>query len=100
MKGLKGFLTASTVAVLIGAGALVVTTVAASAHTACNSQGECWQTSQRYKTYPSVLGIHFYSNSWGRRHHNDSKYQWRDKPSNDRGYYDHGNWHNFDENHH
>jgi hypothetical protein len=100
MKGLKSFLTAGTVAVLIGAGALVVTTVAASAHTVCNSYGECWQTSQRYKTYPSTLGIHFYSNSWARRHRHSSRYQWRDKPSNDRGYYDHGTWRNFEENHH
>ena len=39
MKGLKGFLTTSTVAILIGAGALVVTTVGAAAHTVCNSNG-------------------------------------------------------------
>ena len=102
MKGLKGFLTTSTVAILIGAGALVVTTVDASARTVCNSNGECWQTTHRYRTYPSVLGIHFYSNRWARRHHHDSKYQWRDRPTDDRGYYDNGTWHNFDEdqNHH
>ena len=95
MKGLKGFMTASTVAVLIGAGALVVTTVGASAHTVCNRYGDCWQTSQRYKTYPSVLGIRFYSDSWGRRHRHNHRYQWRDNPSDDHGYYDHGNWHPF-----
>jgi len=100
MKGLKGFLTTSAVAVLIGAGALVVTTVGASAHTVCNRYGDCWQTSQRYKTYPSVLGIRFYSDSWARRHRHNHRYQWRDNPSDDHGYYDHGNWHNFDENHH
>ena len=100
MKGLKSFLTTSALAVVIAAGTLAVTTVGASAHTVCNRYGDCWQTSQRYNNYPSVLGIHFYSDSWGRRHRNNSRYQWRDKPSNDRGYYDHGNWHNFDENHH
>ena len=97
MKGLKGFLTTNTVAVLIGAGALVVTTASASATTVCNSSGECWQTSQRYNNYPTTLGIHFYSDSWAKRHHSDSKYQWRDKPTDDHGYYDHGAWHGFDE---
>jgi len=44
MKGLKTFLTTSAVAGFIAVGALVVTTVGASAHTVCNSNGECWQT--------------------------------------------------------
>ncbi|MGC9953577.1 MAG: hypothetical protein ABSD21_04785 [Rhizomicrobium sp.] len=100
MKGLKTFLATSAVAGFIAAGALVVTTVGASAHTVCNSYGECWQTTQRYNTYPSVLGIHFYSDSWARRHRHNHRYQWRDKPSDDHGYYDHGTWHNFGEDHH
>jgi hypothetical protein len=99
MKGPKGFLTTSAVAVFIAAGALVVTTIGASAHTVCNSYGECWQTRERYKTYPSELKIHFYSDRWARRHRHSQQYQWRDKPSDDHGYYDHGTWHNFNENH-
>jgi hypothetical protein len=100
MNGLKSFLTTSTVAVFIAAGALVVTTVGASAHTVCNRYGDCWQTSQRHKEYPSSLRVRFYSDSWGRRHRHNHRYQWRDNPSNDRGYYERGTWHSFDENRH
>jgi hypothetical protein len=102
MKGLRTFLTTSALAVVIAAGALTVTTTSASARTVCNRYGDCWQTTQRHRhnEYPSVLGIRFYSNSWARRHRHSHRYQWRDNPSNDRGYYDHGDWHNFDENHH
>ena len=99
MKRLGYFLATSAMTAVIALGALAVTTGSASANTVCNSNGECWQTRQRYKTYPTTLGVHFYSDSWARHHKRDSKYQWRDKPSDDHGYYDHGTWHTFDEHH-
>jgi len=99
MKCFGNFLATSALMAVIAVGALAVTTVSASAATVCNSNGECWQTHQRYKTYPTTLGVHFYTDRWARRHHTDHKYQWRDKQNDDRGYYDHGNWHTFDEHH-
>jgi len=99
MIGFKSFLTTSALAVVIAAGALAVTATDASARTACNRHGDCWQTSQRYTTYPTILGVRFYSDRWQRRHHNDRRYHWRDNQKDDRGYYDRGNWHTFDENH-
>ena len=97
MKHLGKFLATSAKAAFIAVGALAVTTVSASARTVCNNNGECWQTRQRHKTYPTALGVHFYSDSWARRHRTDRKYQWRDKRDDDRGYYDRGTWHTFDE---
>ena len=99
MKHLGNFLATSAMAAVIAVGAFAVTTTSASARTVCNSYGECWKTQQRYKTYPTTLGVHFYSDSWARRHRHDRKYQWRDRRDNDRGYYDHGSWRNFDERH-
>ena len=97
MKCFGNFLATSALMAVIAVGALAVTTTSASARTVCNSYGECWQTHQRYRTYPTILGVHFYSDSWARRHRTDRKYQWRDKPNDDRGYYDRGTWHTFDE---
>jgi hypothetical protein len=99
MKCFGNFLATSALMAVVAVGALAVTTVSASAATVCNSYGECWQTHQRYRTYPTTLGVHFYSDSWARRHHTDHRYQWRDRQNDDHGYYDHGTWHTFDERH-
>ena len=49
MKHLKTALSAAAMTLLMGTGALVATTGAASARMVCNSEGDCWHTeSQLY----------------------------------------------------
>ena len=67
----------------------------ARADIACNSDGECWHTSQRYTEYPSSLGIQFYSDDWRKEHEQDMHYRWMPDQNPDRGYYFGGRWHPF-----
>ena len=96
MHSLKNLLRTGTLAAVVAAGATVATVTTASAEVVCNSDGDCWHTSQRYTTYPTVLGVKFYSDDWQSTHRDDAHYHWRDDPKDDHGYYDHGEWHAFD----
>jgi hypothetical protein len=95
MYSFKQLVGKGALAAILAAGAMGATTTIASADVACNSNGECWQTSQRYTTYPPALGVQFYADDWGVSHRSDTHYQWRADPKDDHGYYDHGSWKHF-----
>jgi hypothetical protein len=65
----------------------------ASADVVCNSNGECWQTKERYAVtvYPHEL----YDNDWRKSHETDPKYKWMKVRDDDHGYYSQGEWHAF-----
>lgn len=44
----KKILSTTAVAMLFGIGALVATSVTASARVVCNSEGDCWHTDKAY----------------------------------------------------
>lgn len=94
MIGLRNLLKTGAFAAILAAAATMST--AASADTVCNRDGDCWQTSQRYTNYPSTLGVTFYNARWASSHRHDRKYHWRENQKDDHGYYDHGEWHTFD----
>ena len=96
MKGFKTFLGASAIAAVVAAGAVIGSTGTASARVVCNRYGDCWHVSQRYRDYPDELRIRFHNDNWERRHMHGNRYHWRDTPGHDRGYYDRGNWRDFD----
>ena len=96
MHSLKNLLITGALAAAVAAGATGATVTAASAEIVCNRDGDCWHVTQHYTTYPTILGIQFYSDDWRDSHRNDSQYHWRDDPKDDHGYYDHGEWHAFD----
>lgn len=91
MTFMKKLATASAVTALFGVGALVTTTTAASAYTACNRYGECWQVRERY-AYPAAIGVRFYDDGWYRRHHGWRHHHWRYDHDYDRGYWRNGVW--------
>ena len=93
MKRFKAMLASGAVAALIGVGTFATP---ASAYVACNRFGDCWHTNHRYRDYPADLRIRFHSDRWERAHRHDHHYYWRDKRDNDRGFYDHDQWHEFD----
>ncbi|HZL58880.1 MAG TPA: hypothetical protein VFC38_04200 [Stellaceae bacterium] len=95
MSNLKNLLGTGALAAVLAAGVMAATTTVASADVACNSYGECWQTTTRYTTYPPALGVQFYGDDWAVTHRTDTHYQWRDSQKDDHGYYDHGDWHPF-----
>lgn len=99
MNSLKTLLKTGAIAAVLAAGATVAATTAASADTVCNRDGECWHVSERYNTYPTVLGITFYGDDWAASHRNDRHYRWRDNQKDDHGYYERGTWHTFAEHH-
>ena len=57
---------------------IVATVGVASADVACNSNGECWHTSQKYAVtvYPPELGVQFYGDDWRKSHETDANYKW------------------------
>jgi hypothetical protein len=87
--------TVSTVAiaVLMGTGALVATTGAASARMVCNSDGDCWHVENRYNyRYPGT-GYNRHNDDWyfHQQWNNDNREHYRDYHE-DRGYYKGGVW--------
>jgi hypothetical protein len=92
MTFLKTAVSAAAITLLMGTGALVVTTAPASARMVCNDSGDCWHTesSQSRYAYPGR----------GYTRHNDDWYfhqTWNDQrhyrePHQDRGYYRSGVW--------
>ena len=89
MIKMKTAVSAAAITLLMGAGALVATTGAASARMVCNSEGDCWHTDGNY-AYPGK----------GYNRHNDDWYfhqTWNDQhhyrePHEGRGYYRSGVW--------
>ena len=97
MHGLKKSLRTGALAAILAAGTMAATVTIASADVVCNSDGECWQTKERYAitVYPPELGIQFYGDDWRKSHESDAKYKWMKDRDDDHGYYSHGEWHAF-----
>lgn len=87
---MKFKLTATTLAAVIGAGALAAAG-AASAHIVCNAEGDCWHVDNR-ATYPHVA-LRYHPDDWYFHQHwdNDKDHHWREHHEG-RGYYEHGVW--------
>jgi hypothetical protein len=96
MRNLRNLFGTGALAIVLAAGALAAATTVASADVACNREGDCWHTSQRYDAYPPTLGITFFGDDWAVTHRTDAKYHWQADQKDDHGYYDHGAWHPFD----
>jgi hypothetical protein len=75
------------VAAAVGAVALTISTVGASAAVACNAEGECWHVKRHYVYHPEFgVVIHEDSWRWGPSEH----FVWREHEG--RGYWRHGVW--------
>ena len=88
----KKILSTTAVAMLFGIGALVATSVTASARVVCNSEGDCWHTDKAYH-YGRDVRVEIHPDSW--YFHQDWANQ-RDRHyrehHDDRGYYKGGVW--------
>jgi hypothetical protein len=74
-------------AAVVSAGALALTTSAASAYIVCNANGVCWHTHHRYVYRPAFgLVVHPDTWHWGPGRH----YVWREHHG--RGYWRNGVW--------
>ncbi len=93
---ISGLLMSGTLGAALAAGTLLATTLGASADIVCNRYGECWHVSQRYTTYPSSLGVVFYTDDWRTAHLKDVHYHWLADQTDDHGYYMNGEWHRFE----
>ena len=89
MIKLKTAVSAAAVALLMGAGALVVTTGPASARMVCNRDGDCWHSERNYrypgKGYSNHPDDWYFHQTWNDQHH------YRDYHDG-RGYYKGGVW--------
>jgi hypothetical protein len=91
MQSLKKAVSAAAITVLMGAGALVVTSGAASARMVCNGDGDCWHTDDR-GTYPGTGYVNHNDDWYFHQHWNDAnRYHYRDYHEG-RGYYRGGVW--------
>jgi hypothetical protein len=73
--------------ILIGASALALSAVSASAAIVCNDDGDCWHVSGR-PDYPSDLKLHIYGDDW--KWSKDDHYRWREHKGH--GYWRQGVW--------
>ena len=96
MRGLRTSLRMGAFAAVLAGGALAFTAGVASADVACNSYGECWTVKERpaVTLYPPEIGIQFYGDDWRKSHEHDTHYHWMHDHEG-RGYYSHGEWHDF-----
>ena len=89
MISVKKTLSATAIAALIAAGALVATVAPASAYVACNRDGDCWHTDARPRAPGIRLDVHpddwYFHQKWDNDHH------FRDYHEG-RGYYKGGVW--------
>jgi hypothetical protein len=91
MPHLKRLLTAGVLGTAVVAGALAITSTAASAFVACNAAGECWHVRERY-VYPNPSGVVMHDDGWV--FDRPGFYRWvHDHPG--RGYWVKGHWHRF-----
>jgi hypothetical protein len=89
MMSLKNTLSTAAFALLMGAGALIATTGAASARMVCNSSGDCWHTDAHY-SYPGT-GYGYHNDDWYFHQKWDSDHHYRESHEG-RGYYKSGVW--------
>jgi hypothetical protein len=89
MTNLKTAVSAAAITLLMGAGALVATTSAASARMVCNNDGDCWHTDTNYN-YPDRSYTRHNDNWYFHQTWNDQRH-YRDYHEG-RGYYKGGLW--------
>jgi len=89
MIKLKTAVSAAAVALLMGAGTLVVTTGTASARMVCNTDGDCWHSERNYR-YPGTGYSHHPDDWYFHQTWNDQRH-YRDYHDG-RGYYKGGVW--------
>jgi hypothetical protein len=92
MIKLKTAVSAAAITVLMGTGALVATTGAASARMVCNGSGDCWHTDSRYQ-YGRDVRAQYHNDDWyfHQQWNGDNQRHYRD-PHEGRGYYKSGVW--------
>lgn len=76
---------------LVGAGALVLSATVASADVVCNEDGDCWRVRERYE-YKPELRLKVYPDNWRWEESENTRYRWREAPSERRGYWRQGVW--------
>ena len=92
MISAKKVLSTTAIAMLFGIGALVATSVTASARVVCNSEGDCWHTEKTYHYKPDMKFV-VHPDSWyfHQDWQNQKDVRYRDH-HDDRGYYKGGVW--------
>ena len=90
MKSFGKYLATAGVAAVMGATAIVTSSVPASAAVACNREGECWHVRGEYRTRPE-FGVVIHSDNW--RWREREHYRWREHEG--RGYWRNGVWLSF-----
>jgi hypothetical protein len=68
-------------------GAMAALSAPASAYVACNSDGDCWHTTDHY-TYQPAFGVTVHDDAW--KWGQDDKYRWHEHEG--RGYWRNGAW--------
>jgi hypothetical protein len=91
MTSVRKLAVTGAITALLGVGALVATSTAASAYTVCNRYGDCWQV--RGYDYPYRYGVGYYydRDDWNWRHRGWRHHYWRHYDY-DRGYWRNGVW--------
>jgi hypothetical protein len=86
MFSAKKALSTAAVAIVIGAGGLIVTAGTASARVICNAEGDCWHTDTPPPVVPGVtFSVHpddwYFHQTWGPdrhfREYHDGRGYWR-----------------------
>ena len=88
---MKHWLFAASVAALLGASGLVLSSTNASAYVACNAEGDCWHTDQRY--HPPGVTFTYHPDDWYFHRHwaDEHDRHWREYHEG-RGYWRNGVW--------
>src|ERR1051326_7149502 len=95
MRKLHTALGLSSFLVLAGAASMATVSSAAvveKTYVACNQYGECWRVHKMY-AYGASVPITYRSADWYEAHQDDPHVHWVADPTDDRGYYVHGTWH-------
>ncbi|HWY63724.1 MAG TPA: hypothetical protein VNX61_00835 [Rhizomicrobium sp.] len=86
----KTAVSAATLALLLGTGALVSSALPASARMVCNNSGDCWHSDSRYN-YDRQVGAQYHNDDWYFHQTWNDQRHYRD-PHEGRGYYRSGVW--------
>jgi len=79
----------TALALLMGAGALVTTTVGASAEIVCNHDNDCWHVKKHHDFRPE-FGVVVHPDDW--KWKEGEKFRWREHEGDDQGYWKGGVW--------
>ena len=88
---LKKLILTGVAAAGLAAGGLMLAGTAAQAYVACNSDGDCWHTDQRY--HPPGVSFQYHPDDWYFHRHwdQDRDHHWREYHEG-RGYWRNGVW--------